>query len=157
MRSRKKTQPQSRDSYSLQQKCIERRNCNTYASSFPSLNTARYFKLKQMIAKQSVYKFMNLATLPPTSGSAKQHGLRAYSADSTVSWELTWLYTVGLGDANRCTSSSGFRKPICPPQRLLDLVVCNCKMGCKTASCKCRKAGRVCTPMCGTCLGKTCY
>ena len=46
---------------------------------FPSLNTIRFFfKLKQMTTKQSLDKVMNLATLPPTSGSVKQHSLRAY-------------------------------------------------------------------------------
>ena len=35
------------------------------AEKFSSLNTARFFKFKQMIAKQSVDKVMNLSTLPP--------------------------------------------------------------------------------------------
>ena len=39
-----------------------------------------------------------------------------------------------------------------PPPRLLDLVFCSCKMGYITTTCKCRKAGRVCTAMCDTCL-----
>jgi len=43
------------------------------------------------------------------------------------------------------------------PERLLHLIFCKCKMGCKTVSCKCRKAGGACTPMCGTFLGENCY
>ena len=48
------------------------------AKKFPSLNTARFPKLKQMTTKQSLEKVMNLATLPPTTGSVKQHSLKAY-------------------------------------------------------------------------------
>ena len=51
------------------------------ASSLPgmALNTARFFfKFKQMTTKQSLDRVMNIATLPPTSGSVKQHSLRAY-------------------------------------------------------------------------------
>ena len=40
------------------------------ADKFASLNIACFFKLKQMIEKQSVTNVMNLAVLPPTSGSA---------------------------------------------------------------------------------------
>ena len=81
----------------------------------------------------------------------------AISADSKVSGKWTWLYTVRLEDASRCTSSSRFRKLISPPPpRLFDLVFCSCKMGCITATCMCRKAGRVCTPICGACLRETC-
>ena len=48
------------------------------AENFASLNIARFFKLREMIANQSVTNAMNLAVLPPTSGSAKQHSMRAY-------------------------------------------------------------------------------
>ncbi len=122
---------------------------------FESLNTARLFKLKQMIAKQSVSKVMNLAVLPPTSGSAKQHSLRAYlliqqcrgvDLDCTQwGWEMRADVLVPVGSENPSA-----------PQRLLELIFCNCKMGCKIASCTCRKACRACTPMCGTCLEETC-
>jgi hypothetical protein len=47
------------------------------SKQFASLNASPFFRLKQMIAKQSVTNDMNLAVLPPASSSAKQHSLRA--------------------------------------------------------------------------------
>ena len=126
------------------------------AENFASLNIARFFKLREMIANQSVTNVMNLAVLPPTSGSAKQHSMRAYllihqcqgvELDCTQ-WDWTMRADV--------LSPVGSENPSAP-ERLLELIFCNCQMGCKTASCKCRKAGRACTPMCGTCLGENCY
>lgn len=125
------------------------------AAKFTTLDIARFFKLKQMIAKQSVTNVMNLAILPPTSGSAKQHSLRVYlliqqccgvELDCTKwGWEMRADVLTPVGS----------EKPSAP-ERLLELIFCNCKMGCKTDACKCRKGRRACTSMCGVCLGETC-
>lgn len=125
------------------------------AEKYVSLNNARYFMLKQMIAKQSVKNVMNLALLPPTSGSAKQHSLRAYLLIQQCQGVEIDCTQWGWAMQADVLSPVGSENP-CAPEKLLELIFCNCKMGCKTASCKCRKAGRACTPMCGTCLGENC-
>ena len=39
------------------------------------------------------------------------------------------------------------------PKALLKVVRCNCKMGCDTLRCSCRKAGLDCSIDCGECRG----
>ena len=39
------------------------------------------------------------------------------------------------------------------PKALLKVVRCNCKMGCDTLRCSCRKAGLECSTGCGECRG----
>ena len=39
------------------------------------------------------------------------------------------------------------------PKALLKVVRCNCKMGCDTLRCSCRKAGLDCSTGCGECRG----
>ena len=41
------------------------------------------------------------------------------------------------------------------PEKLLTLISCNCKSGCER-SCGCRKAGLICTALCGHCRGNGC-
>ena len=43
-----------------------------------TLNSARFFRLKQMIARQGLTSTSKLCTLPPTSGSAKMHSYRVF-------------------------------------------------------------------------------
>ena len=39
------------------------------------------------------------------------------------------------------------------PKELLEVIRCNCKMGCETLHCSCRKAGLDCSAGCGECRG----
>ena len=39
------------------------------------------------------------------------------------------------------------------PKALLKVVPCNCKMGCDTLRCSCRKSGLDCSTGCGECRG----
>jgi hypothetical protein len=121
-----------------------------------SLNIARFYKFKQMIARQSVTKPMKINVLPPTSDSAKQHSLRAYLLIQQCQGVALDCTQWGWEMRSDVLSPVGSEKPAAP-ERLLQLIYCNCKMGCKTDACKCRKAGRSCTAMCGTCLGEVCY
>ena len=41
------------------------------------------------------------------------------------------------------------------PDVLLNMISCGCKTGC-TNSCRCRKTGMKCGPMCSICQGQTC-
>ena len=70
----------------------------------PSLNTARFFS--------NLNKWLQSSQVKVQSNSIVWGHICWFKK---VSWKWTWLYTVGLGDASRYTSSSGFRKSICPP------------------------------------------
>ena len=39
------------------------------------------------------------------------------------------------------------------PKELLQIIRCNCKIGCETMRCSCRKAGLDCSTGCGECRG----
>ena len=123
---------------------------------FQSLDTARYFRLKQMIARQGLSSTTKLSTLPPTSGSAKMHSFRAFL--QVQSWygndcdPLDWGWEMKAGNLLPIGSDRA-----AAPERLLKLIYCDCQAGCKEGSaCRCRKAREACTPMCGHCVGLTC-
>ena len=42
------------------------------------------------------------------------------------------------------------------PSKLIELFRCDCKSGCKTMRCTCRKNGLECTSACGICKGLDC-
>lgn len=92
--------------------------------------------------------------LPPSSAAVKYHSLRVYLQVQT------WM-------SNACSLSpeewgwksvQGKMVPVLTdlppaPQELLDIVRCNCKSGCNTARCTCRKNGLECSMACGDCKG----
>ena len=43
-----------------------------------------------------------------------------------------------------------------PPESLLHIVRCNCKSGCSTMGCSCRKHNLECSPVCSQCRGSSC-
>ena len=55
-------------------------------------------------------------------------------------------YTVCAKNAGTCSLDVA-------PKALLKVVRCNCKMGCDTLRCSCRKAGLDCSTGCGECRG----
>lgn len=124
---------------------------------FKNLDAARYFRLKQMIARQGLTTTSKLSTLPPTSASAKMHSLRVYL--QVQSWHgqnldpLEWGWEMRAGQL----LPIGSEKPAAP-DRLLKLTYCDCQPhGCReNSACRCRQAGKPCTPMCGNCVGVTC-
>jgi len=123
---------------------------------FKSLNKARYFRLKQMIAHKSLSSTTKLSTLPPTSSSAKMHSFRVFL--QVQSWYGNDLDPLHFGWELR----AGNLFPIgsdrsAAPERLLNIIYCNCVAGCKqNSACRCRKANEACTAMCGHCVGLTC-
>ena len=88
-----------------------------------------------MATKQSLDKVMNLATLPPTSGSAKQHSLRAFLLlQKCHGNELDCRHTQ-WGSEMRADVLLPVDSDNSPAhQRLLDLVSCSCTLGCITAT-----------------------
>ena len=51
---------------------------------FKTLDMARYFRLKQMIARQGLSSTTKRSTLPPTCGSSKMHSFRVFL--QVLSW-----------------------------------------------------------------------
>lgn len=43
------------------------------------------------------------------------------------------------------------------PDEIIDQVFCNCKKGCRTMACTCRKHNIKCTELCGACDEETCH
>ena len=97
---------------------------------FKTLDLARYFRLKQMIARQGLSSTTKLSTLPPTSGSAKMHSLCVYLQVQSwygndydpldYGWELKAGNMLPFGSEHAAS-----------PERLLKLIYCDCKAGCK--------------------------
>ncbi|KYM96907.1 hypothetical protein ALC62_12417 [Cyphomyrmex costatus] len=115
-----------------------------------SLNSLRY---KHFVKAASKNKF-NLAVLPPTESSARQHILRTYHQVQT--WlgnykdpeEWGWRQTYAGLQPIQTTDQPA------PPQ-LLRLISCKCKENCSGA-CGCRKAGIKCSTICYHCSGQMC-
>jgi len=93
-------------------------------------------------------------SLPPTSAAAKYHSLRVYQQVQV------WF---GHGDQVPPDQwgwkvSEGKLAPILTdntpaPQKLLKVIRCNCKTGCYSLRCICRKNGLDCSMACGECRG----
>ena len=120
---------------------------------FKTLDMVRYFRLKQMIARQGLSSTTKLSTLPPTSGSDKMHSFRMFQSwhgnDSDpleLGWEMRAGNLLPIG-SDRAAS----------PERLLKLIYCDCQSGCKeNSACRCRQAKEACNAMCGHCVALTC-
>ncbi|KAG1663714.1 ERO1-like protein beta [Nymphon striatum] len=88
-------------------------------------------------------------TLPPTSAATKYHSLRVYYQVQV--WKgVTNISPQGYG----WTVVDGKLIPFqcdldVAPKMLLEVVRCNCKAGCETQRCSCRKAGLDCSTGCG--------
>ena len=97
--------------------------------------------------------------LPPTTGAAIQHSLRAYlqfqdwlcleEAQSLDPSEYGW--SIGVNGFQPTTTLD----PVAP-EKLLRLTSCNCKKGCSNNRCSCKKNGVKCIPACGVCNGLEC-
>ena len=125
-------------------------------TSFKTLDMGRYYRLKQSLARQNLKTPSNLALIPPTSGTAKEHSLRVYLQVQTwLGFDLDptdWGWEIIAGNLR----PKGSERPA-DPGRLLKLVYCDCKGKCAANSqCRCRKANQKCSEMCGKCYGITC-
>ena len=97
--------------------------------------------------------FVQPESLPPTSSAAKYHSLRVYHQVQVWKGNTTLVpdtHGWKVLDANllpcQCDTEVS-------PKSLLEVVRCNCKMGCDTMRCSCRKAGLDCSTGCGECRG----
>ena len=118
-----------------------------------SLNSLRYTRFCQKVA--TAKSFLQPGSLPPTSSAAAYHSQRVYF--QIQQWEGVLLKPAEWG----WKLSSGKLLPIkteLPPahESPLEFVRCNCKKGCSTQKCTCRKNGLDCSPACGECKGYNC-
>ena len=114
--------------------------------SFKSLDHARFFRLKQITARNKTSTVTNLALLPPTSGAARMHAFGVYL--QVQLWygrdmdPLKWRWEMQAGNLQPI----GSERPAAPP-RLLKIIFCEDKSGCKERSaCSCRSAGQFVLP-----------
>ena len=121
-----------------------------------SLNRARYFRFKQLVARKDISTNTQLCILPPTIGSAWMHSFRVFL--QVQSWHGNDLNPLEYGWENQAGNllPIGSASPSAP-ERLIKLIFCDCRAGCKvTSACRCRKANLVCNPMCSHCVGLEC-
>ena len=104
-------------------------------------------------------KCVQVQSLPPTSDSAALHSRRSYyqcqqwiKLDGTDLNPLDWGWTVT--DDGKCMPLKNTLPPA--PNRLLNIIHCNCKVNCDTKRCTCQKHGLECTIGCGHCRGTSC-
>lgn len=98
--------------------------------------------------------FVKPEVLPPTSAAAKFHSMRVY---------LQVQQWMGNGQNIKPEDWGWYIKasrylPVltdkaAAPVELLEFIRCNCKSGCGTRHCSCRKNGLDCSPACGQCRG----
>lgn len=97
------------------------------------------------------------ARLPPPSDAAKFHSLRVYYQCQNWMLETVDIDPTDRGREIKCGK-------LCPilmehppaPEKLLDIIRCNCKQNCDTKRCVCRKHGLQCSVGCGECRGLNC-
>lgn len=120
-----------------------------------TLATLRERLLASKILKAS--SFVTSDRLPPTESATKYHSLRVYFQI------MTWL---GMADDMNAVNwgwklVGGRFLPITmdsepAPKNLLQIVHCECKTGCNTMRCTCRKYGSPCHSGCGPCQVEYC-
>jgi len=119
-----------------------------------SLDTLRYqkFTVKVMTGKS----FVQVHTLPPTSDAPFLHSKRVYLQSQI------WIGTTILKPEDWGWDLTGnkytYVKCTLPPapDKLLNVIRCNCKSNCDNKKCTCRKHGLKCSQSCGSCGGIGC-
>lgn len=129
-----------------------------YNNADVSLNQLRYNKYNKLMAK-GVFK---PEKLPPTTGAAIQHALRAYlqhrdwlllESQSAEPREYGWTFSGTFEPV-------GSMEPIAPSS-ILEFISCNCQLtttdnSCANNRCTCKRYGMKCIPACGNCHGLNC-
>jgi hypothetical protein len=125
--------------------------CLYKGTSDDTLDKLRLQRFQQKVATST--SCVQPKSLPTTASTAKYHSLRVY---------LQVQVWAGRTDLNPQTfgwkAVEGNLMPrLCDmdvaPKTLLEVVRCNCKAGCESMRCSCRKAGLDCSTGCGQCRG----
>ena len=113
--------------------------------------------LQENATLAEISRFVQPENFPPTSLAAKYHSLCVYLQVQVWKGESRLgphLHPHNLG----WKAVEDKRLPVqcdmdVAPKALLKVVRCNCKIGCDTLRCSCRKAGLDCSTGCGECRG----
>ena len=120
-----------------------------------TLDKLRLLRFHQKVATST--RFVQPENLPPTPSAAKYHSLRVYR--QVQIWKGESMLGPHLHPQNLGWKAvDGKLVPMqwdmdVAPKDLLKVLRCNCKMGCDTLRCSCRKAGLGCSTGCGECRG----
>lgn len=117
------------------------------------INLLRYKRFQEKVSKSS--KHVEAKSLPPTAAAAKFHSMRVWYQVQV--WKgkqqnpLEWGWDIQDGQL------SPIKTDLPPaPDKLLFVIRCNCKAGCNTLRCSCKKHNIECSAFCGDCKGLTC-
>lgn len=141
--------------------------------SSADLDSLRYILYQQYVAKRNLSTNFSLASLPPTSNSAKYHGFRVFHQVSQIYGALKYLTLIfklqvqawlnnnlppqdwGWSLKNRVLHPIYSDQAIAPTW-VLEKIFCNCSSGACKKSCTCKRMGLSCSMACGQCNGITC-
>ena len=115
-----------------------------------SLSSLRYSYLCKKVAAAKT--FVTPERLPPTDSATKYHSRQTYL--QVMQWmglsenldPTKWGWVVQGGKHVPVMMDNG---PA--PAILLNVIHCNCSVGCRTLRCICKKHGLDCTAVCGPC------
>lgn len=119
-----------------------------------NLDSLRYRRFCEKVKYGS--KAVEAKCLPPTSAAARYHSLRVYIQINY--WKgNTSLEPEEWGWKESDGELLPLKTDLPPaPSKLIELFRCDCKTGCNTMRCTCRKHGLQCTSACGNCKGLDC-
>ena len=124
-----------------------------YKSKNEGLDDLRHKKFCQKVATSS--SPVQASSIPPTSAACHYHSLRVYH--QVQQWKGQDLNPCNWGWKIQSGKCVAIRTDLAAaPKTLLEIVKCNCKTGCKTGRCTCKKHGLECTAVCGECKGVSC-
>ena len=122
-----------------------------------TLDTLRLLRFHQKVATSTRFVQPENLSLTSSASAAKYYSLRVYL--QVQLWKGKSRFGPHLHPLN--LGWKAVEDKLVPmqcdmdvaPTTLLKVVRCNCKMGCDTLRCSCRKAGLACSTGCGECRG----
>ena len=124
-----------------------------YGGNCESLDQLRYERFCQKVASSPMA--IEAKSIPPTSAACKEHVLRVYL--QVQEWKGQKLDPCKFGwkkQEDKLQAIPTLKPPA--PKELLEVIVCNCKTGCRSMKCTCKKHGLECSLACGICKGVSC-
>lgn len=118
------------------------------------LNSFRYIKYTQLVARQNLFNNFELEVLPPTSDAAKLHIKRVYFqvqewlGNNVNPENWGWIKNKNCLEPEKMSQK-------CAPEFILNILFCNCKTNCSKL-CSCKKYNLRCTTSCIHCIGQYC-
>jgi hypothetical protein len=124
-------------------------------SEYETLDLLRFRRFVQKTATAS--GCLQIHDLPPTSDTGKLHIMRAFfqcqiwigNQEKFLPEEWGWHY----GNC-RLQPTRSILPPA--PEHLLKIIKCNCRHGCDSKRCACKRHGLECSAACGDCRGVSC-